>query len=520
MTVEPPDPVDVDDARQRALLGLLALGGAFGGRDPGQLPGFRPASPGANLKTLADAPEADVPVSARLQVLRQLARADFPHWESIETEYRALAASIGGARQVDPEQLLSDLKESARENVPFEATASGRALQHHDVAFLDEDVCTIRKVEVGGIRATWIYSEFETDAPFDQIVDWVDPRNWPQRGPLLFKRMALVGSQRPVNISALGDQHWHGVFHEEVNLVRRVNTLLHCDFWRDGDTAAGMTYELTLSLGGEIDVDRGFLSVNNIGDRRRVRALKIVGFTGEIWDDVAMMVCPFWTDWVRAAVQGGSASTPIPQSVPDPGGSRTPLEANLEAWVQFFGESARTYLDLFTTSSGRAAAGDTSSADWLADGTRYWTQLAKDWARAWTYGVEAVQEVAERGLDAGLAPPGKPAETARGVAAAVTAAVVTPAAAATTIGVPGLVPDDPLECSQLVSIEAGGATIPRSAVAAKVVALPDGSSAVRVETTDRIVRAGLYVGQLLDPTGKPVAPVQLYVSRAQEAGAS
>ena len=80
----------------------------------------------------------------------------------------------------------------------------------------------------------------------------------------------------------LGDEHWHGVFHEEVQLVKRVNTLLHCDYWRDGDRAAGMTYELDLSLDDEIDVDRGFLLVNNAGGVRRVKTLKIVGFTGRV----------------------------------------------------------------------------------------------------------------------------------------------------------------------------------------------------------------------------------------------
>ena len=56
----------------------------------------------------------------------------------------------------------------------------------------------------------------------------------------------------------------------------------------------------------EIDVDRGFLLVNDAGPVRRVKALKMVGFTDDVWDDVAAMVCPFWTSWVRSAVEGGS----------------------------------------------------------------------------------------------------------------------------------------------------------------------------------------------------------------------
>ena len=40
-----------------------------------------------------------------------------------------------------------------------------------------------------------------------------------------------------------------------------------------------MTYDLDLSLDNEIDVDRGFLLVTDIGTVRRVQVLKIVSFT-------------------------------------------------------------------------------------------------------------------------------------------------------------------------------------------------------------------------------------------------
>ena len=142
---------------------------------------------------------------------------------------------------IDVDQLLDDLKESAQTGVPFSTTQSGQQLPHHAAAFIREEACTIRKVDVGGLTGTWIFSEFETDAPFDHVTEWVDPRNWPRFGPMLFKQMDVVGGSEPVAIKTLGDEHWHGVFHEEVQLVSRINTLLHCDFWRDGDLAAGMT---------------------------------------------------------------------------------------------------------------------------------------------------------------------------------------------------------------------------------------------------------------------------------------
>jgi hypothetical protein len=508
------------EARHDALLSLHALSGAFGDLDTKIIPGFRSASPGTALQTLAEAPEQEIPISARLAVLYDLARAGLPEYESYEAEYRHLAESVADARGLDVDQLLSDVKESAR-GVPFREVRSGRALPHHETAFIGEDVCTVKKVKVGGLNATWIFSEFETDAPFDRVADWVDPRNWPERGPLLFKRMEIVGAAGPVDINQpgalrpLGDEHWHGVFHEEVQLVQRVNTLLHCDYWRDGSRAAGMTYELNLSLDDEIDVDRGFLLVNNAGPVRRVKALKMVGFTADVWDAVAAMVRPFWTDWVRSAVEGGSTSAPKPptHTPPDGTGSRRPLGDTFDAWGKFFGDSARSYVDLFDDVTSRISSSRYSTADLLADGTRYWSQLAKDWARAWTNGLEMLDEVGQEGLDAGFVPPGAAREPARGAATAMAAGAQTETEGM-IVPLAGIGADDRLVSSDLVTIEAGGAAIASQNIIATVHALGDGTFGALVRTTDTSVSPGLYVGNLKRADGQILAPLQLYVSRA------
>jgi hypothetical protein len=524
MTDRPPDSYYVDqnaEAHQYALLKLHALAGALGGVDPSIIPGFLSLSPGSALQTLAEASEQEVSISARLAVVYDLARAGLPQYESYEAEYRLLAASVAEARGLDVDQLLSDVKESAR-GVPFRETRSGRALPHHESAFIGEDVCTVTKVKVGGLNATWIFSEFETDAPFDRVADWVDPRSWPRRGPLLFKRMDIVGAGRPIDIKPpggsrpLGDEHWHGVFHEEVQLVKRLNTLLHCDYWRDGGRAAGMTYELDLSLDDEIDVDRGFLLVNNIGGVRRVKALKMVGFTADIWDQVAPLVRPFWTDWVRRAVEGGGYGVPKPPPHTPPDGTSShpsPLGDNIDAWAKFFGASARTYVDLFEDVTSRISSSRYSTADLLADGTRCWSQLAKDWARAWTNGLETLDEVSREGFDAGFTPPDTAREPARGVATALTTVAPTHTEG-TVVRVDGISLTDQLVSSDLVSIEAGGATIASNNIVVTVQTLEDNTLGVRVRSTDTSLPPGLYVGHLRRPDGQTLAPVQLYLSRA------
>ncbi len=503
-------------APQEALVSLHARSGAFGGLDLGLIPGFRQTSPSTALRAVAEAPEQDAPISARIAVLYDLAKAHFPDFEASEREYRLLAESVADARGLDAGQLLTDVKQSSGGVLPFRETPSGRALPHHESAFIGEDVCTVKSVKVGGLTGTWIFSEFETDASFDAVADWVDPRNWPERGPLLFKRMEIVGASAPVDIHPRGDGHWHSVFHEEVQLVKRLNTLLHCDYWRDGDQAAGMTYELDVSLDGELDVDRGFLLVNDAGPVRRVKALKIVGFTTDVWDRVARIVCPFWTDWVRGAVRGGSTSVPKTGTHAPAGksGSRTSSWGdNVEAWVEFFGDSARTYLDLFDDLTSKVTSQGYSTSDLLSDGTRYWSQLAKDWARAWTYGLDTLNEVAREGLDVGFIPPGRAPEGARG-AFPTMARDVPLEAEGMTIPVPGLAQADRPVISDLMSIEAGGAMLAAREIAVSVQPLDDGTYGVRLETSNTTVPPGLYVGQLRMPEGQTLAPVQLYLSRA------
>ena len=386
MLDRPPPTYQADagqEARYHALLGLHALSNRFDDidlSDLNQLTGFRKTTPAQALELVAQAPVDEIPESARLGVLFDLAGAHNPQYESAEQEYRQLASTVAGPHGLDTDQLLTDIK-AAADGVAFQSTTSGRTLPHQVTAFIGQDVCTTRPVSVGGLKGTWVFSEFETDAPFKGVVEWLDPRNWSTWGPTFFKRMDVVASDGPVAIGTPADDHWHGVFHEEVQLLWRLNTLLHCDFWTDREEAAGMTYELELSLDNQIGVDRGFLLVNDLGSVRRVKALKIVGFTNPLWDDVAMLVKPFWTDWMRAAVRDGSHTVPkAPTHVPagatnipsgDTGGG-----ALFGKWVEFFGDSARIYASLFDDVTSRLTSGSAyNPADCIADESKYVQRL-------------------------------------------------------------------------------------------------------------------------------------------------
>jgi hypothetical protein len=184
-------------------------------------------------------------------------------------------------------------------------------------------------------------------------------------------------------------------------------------------------------------------------------------------------------------------------------------------------------------------------SDATRDGARYWSQLAKDWARASAYGFELLQEVAEEGVGVAPAPPDPDRPTRRTGAPATSqgrgtirsmvpddagepetapfldeiapgpgAMVPSPGdSERTTIPVPDLGDATPSVTADLVSIEAGSAVIPASAVTATVISLDDGTPAVHVSVATSGTRAGLYVGRL-DISGREGIPIQLYVSHA------
>ncbi len=517
-----------------ALLSLHALADDPS-RDPGLIPGFRRVPTGVALQHLAEAPVEEVPVSARVALLGDLARAGFPHHEHAEAGYLALAGSVAGARDgVGAQELLDDLEQAASEGVPFSRLRSGQALPHHEAAFVGQDVCSVRTVRTDGLLATWVYSEFETDAPFARVAAWVDPHYWPARGPMLFKAMDLVGADRPVGLPPPGDVHWHGIFHEEVQLVRRVNTLLHCDYWQDGSRAAGMTYDLALSLDDQIDVDRGFLLVNDVGPVRRVKALKIVGFKEDRWDALVPLVRPYWTDWVRAAVEGGTDSTATPGGAPvdpaDPGaapgqppqpGTRSCawLEP-AEEWIDFMGESARTYVTLVDDMTADVLAPDAGPADVAQHQQRIFSQMAKDWSQAWVSGLEAVTTMAQDGLVPGVGRPSRGGASTGSAGVRFTGRA--PAAAGqdtegTVWPVVDLAEGDVPTVSDLVAIESGGARIPAASIATSVAPLGAQGHGVRLAVGASGWAPGLYVGELTPRPGATPVPVQLYISRATEA---
>ena len=510
-----------------ALLSLYIHAGSI---DVGRIPGYQPVSLPEALAVVAAADPTEIPYSARLAVLYDLAKADYPDREANDDAYLRLADSVAPDRRgMDASALLLRLKQAAKTGERLIPALEPEGLYARETAFISESVCDTREVRIGGLSATWIYSEFETDADFGDLATWLDPRRWDRWGHLFFREMKLVETAEPIPLGRPGHPHWHGLFREVVQLpLREITTLLHCDYWREGDQAAGMTYDLALSVDSQLDVDRGFILVNDLGNNlRSVRVLKIVSFTNFLWDQVAEWVCPFWTDWVRAAVQAGTKGDPKHRGpVPLPG--LPLLTESLRQCVDHFSESAEAYVEFIDDMTSRVRSREYTTSDLLEDGRLYWSQLAQDWSKAWLHGFQALDAFGREGLRSTTTQPEnrtRPASAATGAAgaAATTAApggLGGPAGVApegldsTLVRVPGLAAGSRPTASDLVSIEAGGARIAANKLLLTVESLDSGEYGVRLRTTETAASAGLYIGQLAIAGGPQGVPVQLYVSGA------
>ncbi len=510
-----------DGTSHMALLALHRTAGTVKGGGER----FAPMPTDVALAAVAAAPHDSVTLASRLHVLGALARADFPGYEDHEEHYLSLAESIGRPHGVPADQILTDMKAAAEDPATFAASPTAQALPHETTAFFMQDVCSIHVVDVDGKPATWIFSEFETDTPFDQVAAWVNPVNWPERSPQMFKKMEPVDGPPASIPSPAGVTQWHAIFHEQVQLVDRLDTFLSCDYYESPGSFAGMTYDLDRSQDDQINVDRGFLLAVDLGESRHVKALKIVGFTDRIWNDVAEWVCPFWTDFVRGAVKGGSSSTPgqppgsdLPQRPDQPteGGGLDP-GAVFQDWAQFMGDAVADYSEMAADWVDAITTGSYGAAEMMRDGARMWSQLARDWARAWARVMETLEELSQAGIDVSSLVPSEAAAPGGDTEAAGQDRALRGRGniEGTTLPMPGLDPSTGVAWGEFVRIGADGTAVPGDAVIVRISHLGD-VPGVHIEMDTSAAPPGLYLSELVaGPKGEFCKPVQLYVSKAR-----
>jgi len=428
--------------------------------------------------------------------------------------YQAYAATFAVADQQD--DLVAHIHETEGE---VDRTVLERLLSPAARIVLDDKrVCTADVVTAhttsGTVENTLcLYSQFDSTAGFETLVGWLDPTSWPARGPLLFKSVTVVDPPGRTDVPEKGAKGWRGTYLEKVELIGRpLETYLNCSYWERGEVAA-LTYELHESVGSELTVDRGYLSINPSpdGGGHQVRALKLVSFTDGDEAVYEYIMCPIWTDCVQQAAESpldpGRAVKAPPPSVGAPG-SLDPAELG-RRWTECMSDATPAYTNFAVDVAQELVAGSYDMDDYRRHGMWLWTNLARDWSRAWVGMLGVAEEVAR--FDRGD-PSGRPGS-------------LPPLMATVILG--GVDEKATITVADLAGIGGSRRIIPASALEVNPQEVEPGATlqttgapGTKVTVTARItgVPPGLYVGELY--AGALTEPVLLYVSDAVRSGAA
>lgn len=478
-----------------------------------------------SLEHVGDRPQ--VRLSTKVSVLFALAQRGYPGLETNPDQYQLLAQAINP--ELDPQVVLDDFRAAVDDPSSLQRSATANTLALHDLAFLGDDcTCNTASVTVNGKRSSWIYSEFDTDASLDAVIEWMQPVNWPTHSPLLFKGMEQTVP--PTSIPG-GPDNWHATYIEAVSLPFNtlVETSLHFDFITEAGAFAAMSYVLDNvpgSIGdGVINVDRGFLSVNELGSHRHVKALKIVGFTDDRTStDLALTVCPFWTEFVKGAVEQEGDGGLVPTYASCTGDADEAI-ADFQAFAT---DAFADYVHQGTRWARAAAAPGYCIDDLTQDSAAAWLQLAQTWTNAWAHGFEVLSSVA--GESTVFHPPERSDfptgfRPGRPVGSDVSFGSVRPAQSnrieTITIPIAGLSAGATCNVTDFVRAGTVAATIPASDIDVEVVsfgAAPDGvtTNGVRLTVDTQSLREGIYCGHISHSTQGALitVPMHFYVSHA------
>lgn len=388
-----------------------------------------------------------------------------------------------------------------------------------DSAGRSQSSCIAADVIVEGKPTVWIFTEFETGESLSDLSEWLKPENWPTWGGSMFKEMRPTG--RVVDVpSHSGEVQSHANYLEVVEIGgQELETVLHCDIKTTGKWAA-MSYDLDHSVGDMLQVDRGYLMALDVGGRRQVKALKVVGFTDTLLNTVATTVCPEWGVWVRRATSvaatqaAGGSVDPTPGAVGDPDPSLSDRDAEgaaaftggfAEQWVDTVTEMAQFYSEYATDVGTRLWSGRYGQTDAAHDGSRLFLRLARDWSRAWQAGMEATANWADAEVEptaGGDASAGRNRRTVEH----------------TSLLVPPQTQPAPVSITDMTHVGVQAATIKASdfTVTPATVDVGDSPEHVTIQADTTNVPCGLYEGELIvGASGMDRVPALFYVTKAR-----
>jgi hypothetical protein len=177
---------------------------------------------------------------------------------------------------------------------------------HTHLPAVDVPDCDTVLVRVGTAPALSITSELWTTRTLGDFETIVNPRQWPQCPiqHVFFRAMDPCPDDPVEHELPQPDRGWRATLREVVDFSfglgwAPMTTDLNIFYFSD-DSTIGCTYDLNMSVDGQITVDQGYVIVedNHELGLRRIRTLKQVHFA--VGDLPTSLVCPFWGPAQRA----------------------------------------------------------------------------------------------------------------------------------------------------------------------------------------------------------------------------
>ncbi len=316
---------EVPTEAQRVARALLGVAAAAAGREP-RVPSMGEEYPGYALPTLdealvvlANTELVNGPVRTQVfsAVYSRTGRTDLLDEFAKSLLRTDLALSPDQQRRVvdrifeRAQQQLLPWGRDLLQRQPLDLLASTQPITELRADVLEflvefESVdCHASVVSTENTHAVSIETSAYTVRPLDELVEILDPRNWPKCAlqHVFFKSMTEVGplddldppdASRPPPPQPLNN--WKGRLREVVDWSLGADWLpfttdLDVVFFRSPERA-GCTYDIGPPVDHQVVVDRGYLIGEDLGALRRVRTLKQVHFAvGDIDPD---FVCWLW----------------------------------------------------------------------------------------------------------------------------------------------------------------------------------------------------------------------------------
>jgi hypothetical protein len=259
--------------------------------------------------------------------------------------------------------------------------------------------CDVVDVVVDGHDAVFLYAGFTTQAPFAALQGWLDPKEWHDRAPVLFRQVQCTTKRRHDKWGVF--DLWQQTFQEKATPFPN-NAVLTNTLACDNATCRTPRFSITsYDLDGrhnDVLVDCGYLMIRDLGSYRAASFVKMIGFEDPAQNEMISQLKHMWVSLIRAVAEGDATNRSGGQDTPgdptDVGDDQTSVSQLVQGWV----DASTSCLQASGTLAGNLVGGFTGPKfgwdDFRRNVTGYWSDIAQHYVSALSATQGAVAQMA------------------------------------------------------------------------------------------------------------------------------